>query len=209
MGRASREFQVFVKPIGPLCNLDCSYCYYLDKEALYPKGAKFQMPYEVLEKYIKQHIEASPGPVIRFSWHGGEPTLLGLDYFRKVVALQHKYQPSNKSVFNGIQTNGTLLDDEWCRFFAGEGFGVGLSMDGPQEIHDRYRVTKDQKPTHEQVMRGYRLLQKHLVNTEILCVVNAYNVQLPLQVYRFFKQINARYITFLPLVEKMSDTENG
>jgi uncharacterized protein len=167
------------------------------------------MPNEVLENYIKQHIEASLGSVIRFSWHGGEPTLLGLDYFRKIVSLQHKYQPPNKSVFNGIQTNGTLLNDEWCRFFAREGFGVGLSLDGPKEIHDRYRVTKDQKPTYEQVMRGYRLLQKHQVNTEILCVVNAYNVQVPLQAYRFFKQISARYITFLPLVEKMSDTERG
>jgi uncharacterized protein len=209
MVRASRDFQVFVKPIGPLCNLDCSYCYYLPKEALYPDDTNFKMPTEVLEKYIKQHIDASPEPVIRFSWHGGEPTLLGLDYFRKIVALQHKYKPPNKNVFNGIQTNGTLLNDEWCRFFAREGFGVGLSLDGPKEIHDQYRVTKDQKSSYEQVMRGYRLLQKHQVNPEILCVVNAYNVQFPLEVYRFFKQINARYITFLPLVEKRSDTERG
>jgi uncharacterized protein len=209
MVRASHDFQVFVKPIGPLCNLDCSYCYYLPKEALYPDGTNFQMPNEVLEKYIKQHIEASPGPVISFSWHGGEPTLLGLDYFRKIVSLQHKYQPPNNSIFNGIQTNGTLLNDEWCRFFAREGFSVGLSLDGPKEIHDRYRVTKDQKSTYELVMRGYRLLQKHHVNTEILCVVNSHNVQVPLQVYRFFKQINARYITFLPLVEKRSDTERS
>ena len=209
MVRASHDFQVFVKPIGPLCNLGCSYCYYLPKEALYPDDSNFQMPNEVLEKYIKQHIEASPGPLISFSWHGGEPTLLGLDYFRKIVSLQHKYQPPNNSIFNGIQTNGTLLNDEWCRFFSREGFGVGLSLDGPRKIHDRYRVTKDQKSTFEQVMRGYRLLQKHHVNTEILCVVNAYNVQVPLQVYRFFKQINARYITFLPLVEKRSDTERS
>ncbi len=209
MVRASHDFQVFVKPIGPLCNLGCSYCYYLPKEALYPDGSNFQMPNDVLEKYIKQHIEASPGPLISFSWHGGEPTLLGLDYFRKIVSLQHKYQPPNNSIFNGIQTNGTLLNDEWCRFFAREGFGVGLSLDGPREIHDRYRVTKDQKSTYEQVMRGYRLLQKHQVNTEILCVVNSYNVQVPLQVYRFFKQINARYITFLPLVEKRLDTERS
>jgi uncharacterized protein len=209
MVRASRDFQVFVKPIGPLCNLDCSYCYYLPKEALYPDGTNFQMPNEVLEKYIKQHIEASPGPVIKFSWHGGEPTLLGLDYFRKIVSFQRKYKPPNNSIFNGIQTNGTLLNEEWCHFFAREGFGVGLSLDGPKEIHDRYRVTKDQKSTHEQVMRGYRLLQKHQVNTEILCVVNTYNVQVPLQVYRFFKQINARYITFLPLVETRSDAERS
>lgn len=198
-----------MKPIGPLCNLDCNYCYYLAKEVLYPRGEKFQMSYEVLENYIEQHIKASPEPGIRFSWHGGEPTLLGLNYFRKIVALQRKHQPPKKSIFNGIQTNGTLLDDEWCRFFAKECFSVGLSIDGPQKIHDRYRVTKDQKPTHEKTMRGYKLLQKHQVNTDILCVVNAYNAQVPLQVYRFFKQINAQNITFLPLVESQPVTERG
>ena len=201
MVKASREFQVFVKPIGALCNLDCQYCYYLKKEHLYPKGETFQMSDVTLEDYIVQHIDASPEAVIRFSWHGGEPTLLGLNYFRKIVALQRKHRPPNRSIVNGIQTNGTLLDEEWCRFFAREGFAVGLSLDGPPEMHDMYRVTKDQKPTHEQTMHGYKLLQKHGVYTDILCVVNAHNVQFPLQVYRFFKQLNAQYITFLPLVE--------
>jgi uncharacterized protein len=124
-----------------------------------------------------------------------------LDYFRRIVALQRKHQPLDSSIVNGIQTNGTLLDEEWCRFFAREGFAVGLSLDGPPEMHDLYRVTKDQKPTHDQTMHGYKLLQKHRVYTDVLCVVNAHNVQFPLQVYRFFKQINAQYITFLPLVE--------
>jgi uncharacterized protein len=209
MVKASREFQVFAKPIGSICNLDCHYCYYLKKEHLYPKGESFRMPNEILEEYIVQHIDASPEPVIRFSWHGGEPTVLGLDYFRKIVALQHKHQPPNRRIANGIQTNGTLIDEDWCHFLATEGFTVGLSLDGPREMHDRYRVTKDQKPTHEQTMRGYKLLQKHRVYTDILCVVNAHNVQFPLQVYRFFKQIKTQYITFLPMVEPQPDTKGG
>jgi len=209
MVKASREFQVFVKPIGALCNLDCHYCYYLKKEHLYPAGETFQMTDETLEDYIVQHIDASPEAVIRFSWHGGEPTILGLDYFRRIVALQRKHQPPDRSIVNGIQTNGTLLDEDWCRFLAREGFTVGLSLDGPPEMHDLYRVTKDQKPTHKQTMRGYKLLQKHGVYTDILCVVNAHNVQFPLQVYRFFKQNNAQYITFLPMVEPQQDTRGG
>ena len=206
MVKASREFQVFAKPIGPICNLDCRYCYYLEKEHLYPKGELFRMPHEILEEYIVQHIDASPERVIRFSWHGGEPTVLGLDYFRNIVALQRKHLLPDRRIVNGIQTNGTLLDEDWCRFFATEGFAVGLSLDGPQEMHDRYRVTKDQEPTHEQAMRGYELLQKHGVYTDILCVVNAYNVRFPLQVYRFFKQIDAKYISFLPMVEPQPDS---
>jgi len=207
MVRASREFQVFVKPIGAICNLDCHYCYYLKKEHLYPKEESFRMPDDVLEEYIVQHIEASPETVIRFSWHGGEPTLLGLDYFRKIVAIQRKHTFSNQYIANGIQTNGTLLDEDWCQFFSTEGFAVGLSLDGPKEIHDQYRVTKDQKPTHNEVMHGFNLLQKHQVYTDILCVVNAYNVQYPLQVYRFFKQINAQYVNFLPMVELKPETK--
>ena len=201
MVKASRGFQVFVKPIGALCNLDCSYCYYLKKERLYPESETFQMTDETLEDYIVQHIDASPDEVIRFSWHGGEPTVLGLDYFRRIVELQRKHQPPDRSIVNGIQTNGTLLDDNWCNFFAQEGFAVGVSMDGPPEMHDLHRVNKDGKPTHWLTMRGYKLLRKHGVYTDILCVVNAENVRFPLQVYRFFKQINAQYITFLPLVE--------
>jgi uncharacterized protein len=209
MAKASREFQVFVKPVGSICNLDCHYCYYLKKEFLYPKGESFRMPEDILEEYIVQHIDASSEPVIRFSWHGGEPTVLGLDYFRKIVALQSKHQPPNQRIANGMQTNGTLLNEEWCRFLAGEGFAIGLSLDGPQDMHDRYRVTKDQKPTFEQTMRGYELLRKHGIQCDILCVVNAHNVQYPLRVYRFFKQINASYVTFLPMVEPQPDNESG
>jgi uncharacterized protein len=209
MAKASREFQVFVKPVGSICNLDCHYCYYLKKEQLYPKGESFRMSDDILEEYIVQHINASSEPVIRFSWHGGEPTVLGLGYFRKIVALQRKHQPSNQRIANGMQTNGTLLDEDWCRFLAKESFAVGLSLDGPQEMHDRYRVTKDQKPTFEQTMRGYKLLQKHQVYCDILCVVNAHNVHYPSQVYRFFKEIQAPYVTFLPMVEPLLDAEGG
>ena len=209
MVKASREFQVFVKPIGSICNLDCHYCYYLKKENLYPKGESFRMPDDVLEEYIVQHIEASAEPVIRFSWHGGEPTVLGLDYFRKIVSLQRKHKPPKQRIANGMQTNGTLLDEDWCRFFAEEGFFIGLSLDGPQDMHDRYRLTKDQKPTFGQTMRGLECLQTHRVHCDILCVVNAHNVQYPLQVYRFFKKIKASYITFLPMVEPQPEAEGG
>jgi uncharacterized protein len=201
MAASSRQFQIFVKPTGSICNLDCRYCYYLEKEKLYPKGESFRMTREVLEEYISQHIGATQENVVMFSWHGGEPTVLGLDYFRRIVDIQRKYRPSNMRIVNGIQTNGTLIDDEWCRFFAENEFAVGISLDGPRKIHDRYRQTKEGSPTFDHVMRGYRLLQKHGVPTEILCVVNAYNVQFPIQVYRFFKKLKAQYITFLPLVE--------
>ena len=209
MVKASREFQVFAKPIGSICNLDCHYCYYLKKEHIYPKGESFRMPDDILEEYIVQHIEASPEQVIRFSWHGGEPTVLGLDYFRKIVALQRRHQPHNRRITNGMQTNGTLIDKDWCCFLASEGFVVGLSLDGPQEMHDQYRVTKDQKPTYEQTIRGYDLMRKHQILCEILCVVNSNNVLYPTQVYRFFKQIKAQYMTFLPMVEPQPDAENG
>jgi len=209
MTQASRGFQVFAKPVGSVCNLGCRYCYYLQTEDLYPKGESFRMADDVLERYIVQHIEACPDEIIRFSWHGGEPTMLGLDYFRRIVALQRKYQPEGQRIANGMQTNGTLLNEEWCRFLAAESFAVGLSLDGPRDIHDRYRVTKDGGPTHEKAMRGYKLLRKHGVNTDILCVVNAHNVRYPVEVYRFFKQIEAPYVSFLPMVEPQQDTEDG
>jgi len=209
LAKASREFQVFVKPAGSLCNLECHYCYYLKKQHLYPKGEVFRMPDELLEEYIVQHIDACPVPTINFSWHGGEPLLLGLDYFRKIAALQRKHKPSHQRITNGIQTNGLLLDEDWCRFLAAEGFAVGLSLDGPEELHDRYRVTRGQNSTHAQVMRGYGLLRQHRVPVDILCVVHAENVRHPAEVYRFFKQISAQYLGFLPLVERELDQEAG
>ena len=146
MVKAPHGFQIYVKPTGSLCNLGCQYCYYLEKDQLYPEDEAFQMPENILEDYIVQHIEACPDNIIAFSWHGGEPTILGLDYFRRIVELQRKHNPNNKRILNGIQTNGTLLNDDWCRFFAKEGFAVGLSLDGPKEMHDLFRVTKDHQP---------------------------------------------------------------
>ena len=209
MTQTQREFQVFAKPAGSLCNLACHYCYYRQKEHLYPQRESLRMPEDLLEVYIAQHITASPDPVIHFSWHGGEPTVLGLDYFHTIVALQRKYRPPHRHITNGIQTNGTLLDEDWCRFLAAEDFAVGISLDGPREMHDRYRVTKDGKPTHEQAMRGYELLRKHGVSCEALCVVQAHNVQHPLPVYRFFKRIGVPYVSFLPLVEPQPEAAGG
>ena len=209
MVKASREFQVFVKPTGSLCNLGCLYCYYLNKKHLYPGAESFRMPDDVLEEYIVQHIDATPGSVIQFSWHGGEPTILGLDYFRRIVALERKHLPPHQRVVNGMQTNGVLLDKKWCRFLAEEGFVVGISLDGPAELHDRYRVTKDQNPTHTLAMRGYELLRQHRIPCNILCVVHAQNVEHPIEVYRFFKQLEAHYVEFLPLVEPQPNEEGG
>ncbi len=207
--KASRRFQIFAKPVGAVCNLECNYCYYLKKKDIYPKGQSSRMPDDILEDYIVQHIDASPDPEIRFSWHGGEPTVLGLDYFRKIVAIERKHQPRGRRITNGMQTNGTLLDEDWCRFLAAEGFTVGLSLDGPPELHNLYRVTKEGKPTHEQAMRGYELLQKHRIPCDILCVVNRQNAAYPTAVYRFFKRIKARYIGFVPLVEPQPNTQGG
>ncbi len=209
MVKTSRSFQIFVKPGGAVCNLGCTYCYYLDKRDLYAQGDACPMPDDLLETYIAQHIRASPDPIIRFSWHGGEPTVLGLDYFRRIVEIQKKYRDPKRRILNGIQTNGTLLTETWARFFAEEGFSIGLSLDGPREMHDQDRLTREGKPTHHLAMRGYNLLRTRGVTPDILCVVNAHNVHHPLQVYRFFKQIKARYIGFLPVVERQPGAENG
>jgi len=200
-----REFQIFVKPAGSDCNLRCSYCYYLGKNALYSGTGLHRMTYEILEKYIVQHIEASTDKVIMFSWHGGEPTMAGLDFFRKAVRLQKKYLPEGYKIINGIQTNGTLLDDTWCRFLFDENFLVGISIDGPQEFHDRYRLTGAGGSTFSRVMQGYELLKKYRITSEILCVLNSYNTGYPLQLYNFFKGLDAEFMTFLPLVEQQPD----
>ena len=200
MTTALREFQVMVKPIAAVCNLDCTYCYYLEKKDLYPKAKLFRMPDDLLESYISQHIEATPGETISFSWHGGEATLLGIDYFRRIVELQRKYIPAGKSVRNGMQTNGTMLDDEWCLFLAKERFAIGLSIDGPRELHDCYRYAKNGKATHRQVIQAYRMLHQYGVQTDVLCVVHNINVMQPGIVYRFFKDLGVEYLQFLPLI---------
>ncbi len=204
MTAISREFQIFVKPVGAECNLRCTYCYYLGKKNPYPGHKQFLMSDEILENYIIQHIEASTEPAISFSWHGGEPLLAGIDFFRKIVAFQRKHKPAGRTVINGIQTNGILLNDRWCSFLLSENFNVGISIDGPEELHDLHRVTRTRIPTFRKVLRGYNLLKKHGITTEILCVVNAANVKFPLLIYNFFKELGAKYITFLPLVETPS-----
>lgn len=209
MAPARWQFQVFAKPAGPACNLGCDYCYYLEKGGLYPADRSFRMPTDLLVAYIVQQIEACPDPVIAFSWHGGEPTLLGVDYFRRVVSLQRAHLPPGRRIVNGIQTNGTLLDDEWCRFLAEEGFAVGISLDGPPALHDLHRLTREGRPTYRRAVRGYRLLQEHGVPAEILCVVNADNVRQPLAVYHAFKALGARFLTFLPLVERQPGAPGG
>lgn len=209
MNIAYREFQIFAKPIGSICNLGCHYCYYLRKKFLYPENGSFTMSDEILERYIIQHINASQGSTISFSWHGGEPTLLGLNFFHRVVEIQRKHKPSNCRIINGIVTNGTLLNKDWCNFFVKERFAIGISIDGPQEIHDRHRVTKNQRPTFNQVMHGYKLLKQYNINCDVLCVINSHNVQYPNKIYQFFKQIGVKYITFLPLVEPQLDAKDG
>jgi len=197
---ASRSFQVFVKPAGAACNLACRYCYYLDKGQRGAGPEPSRMPEDLLERTITQHIAASPDEIIRFSWHGGEPTVLGIDYFRTIVEIQRRLCPPGRTIANGMQTNGTLLDDDWGRFLAAEGFSVGLSLDGPRHLHDRHRLTRGGQSTFAETIRGYRVLQRHGVPTDILCVVGAANVLRAPEVYVFFKGIGASYLTFLPLV---------
>jgi uncharacterized protein len=198
------EFQIFVKPVGSICNLNCRYCYYLIKKDLYPLERNFLMSDDILERYIITHIGASGDDVIGFSWHGGEPLLAGIDFYRKVLRIQAAHTPSDKTVLNGIQTNGTLIDEKWSRFLSKEGFIIGISIDGPDDLHDIYRRKKDDGSTWEKVYDGFQLLKKHGVIPEILCVVNAENVKQPERIYNLFRQMGAKYITFLPLVEPES-----
>ena len=205
MQHHTREFQIFAKPAGPRCNLACSYCYYLEKENLY-RGSDFKgMDPDLLREYIIQHIEATTDEVINFSWHGGEPTILGLDYFREIVRLQKKYKPGSKKINNGIQTNGVLIDEKWCGFLAAESFYVGLSIDGPADMHNSYRLTANRKPTHHLVSRGWDLICRFGISHEILCVVNSVNVNVPVILYNYFKKRKTSSITFLPLVELLAD----
>lgn len=191
-----------VKPGGAICNLDCSYCYFLSKEMLYP-GSRFRMAYALLEDYTKQYIEAQRVPEVTFAWQGGEPTLLGLEFYRHAVALQKKYQRSGMRIQNTFQTNGTLLDDAWCMFFKGNDFLIGLSLDGPERLHDAYRVDKGGQGTFKQVMRGLGLLKKHWVAFNILTTLHAANAPYPLEVYRFLRDdVGAEFMQFIPIVER-------
>jgi uncharacterized protein len=201
----TRGLHVMSKPIGPICNIDCKYCFYLEKEKLYPDTRKWRMPDDVLEEYIRQYIAQQDVPEISFAWQGGEPTLLGVDYFRNVVALQKRYA-NGKRIHNAFQTNGTLLNDEWGDFLSSNGFLVGLSIDGPRELHDRYRVDKKQNGTFDAVMGGLGFLKKHAVEFNTLTVVNRVNSHRPLEVYNFLKKIGSGFIQFIPLVERAAST---
>jgi len=209
MPTVSRSFQIFVKPVGAACNLNCSYCYYLSKARLGSETAISRMAEGLLERYIAEHIAASFDEVIRFSWHGGEPTLLGLDYFRRIVAIERRCCPEDRAIANGIQTNGTLIDEAWAEFLAAESFAVGLSLDGPPEMHDQYRTTRQGRPTFAQALRAYELLRRHGVPTDILFDVGSPNAGHPAEVYGFFKQIGALYVSFIPLVERRPDRPQG
>jgi len=195
---------VLAKPIGPACNIKCDYCFYLEKHALFEKGENMRMPDDVLAAYISSYVASQPTPVVEFVWHGGEPTLLGLDFFRKVVELQKPYL-GLKQITNSLQTNGTLLTDEWCAFFKQNNFFIGLSLDGPREIHDKYRKDHMGRATFDDVMRGLKLLQKHGVECNILACVGKETAYHPLEVYNFFKSENVKFIQFTPIIERIPD----
>jgi uncharacterized protein len=198
---AESGFHIMTKPIGPICNLDCTYCFYLEKENLYPQTKHWGMSPEVLERYIEQYIAAQPTDEVHFAWQGGEPTLLGVDFFMSVVALEEKYA-DGKRIHNALQTNGTLIDDEWGAFLAEHKFLVGVSIDGPRELHDHYRVDKGNAPTFDRVMRGITKLKEHKVDFNTLTVVNRQNCRYPLEVYRFLKEIESGFMQFIPVVER-------
>ena len=201
-------FQVMTKPNGPRCNLDCTYCYYLEKERLYPDAKKFRMPDDVLETYVRDYIAtqiATGAPEIWFSWQGGEPTLLGVDFFRRAVVLQEKYGPAGTPVRNALQTNGTLLDAEWAAFLKKNDFLVGLSIDGPRDLHDRYRIDRAERPTFDKVMAAVELLRTHNVAFNALTVVHRQNAKKPREVYRFLKGIGVEFMQFIPIVERAGD----
>ncbi|MDP6282137.1 MAG: anaerobic sulfatase maturase [Acidimicrobiales bacterium] len=199
-----RAFSVMAKPIGPVCNLDCTYCFYLEKEKLFDGHRRFQMSDEVLREFIRQHIEGQDVPVVGFAWQGGEPTLAGLEFFHRVVELQATFA-DGRQISNAIQTNGTLLDDEWCAFLTEHQFLVGVSIDGPARLHDLYRVDKRKRPTFDAVMRGLELLKKHETEFNTLTVVNRSNAAEPLAVYRFLKEVGSGFMQFIPLVEREPD----
>lgn len=201
-GPAAQGFHLMAKPIGPLCNLDCSYCFYLEKESFYPERERFRMSNEVLDNYVRRYIAAQPTPVVEFTWQGGEPTLMGLDFFRAAIRLQ-KQHAGGKTIRNTLQTNGTLLDDEWGRFLADEGFLVGISLDGPRELHDVHRFDKQGRSSFENTVRGLQVLQRFGVEFNVLVTVSKVVSREPLEVYHFLKGLGVRHIQFNPVVERL------
>jgi uncharacterized protein len=194
-------FHIIVKPAGPICNLNCAYCYYLEKKALFGQNTDFRMGHNVLEALISKYITSSPAPEVTFSWQGGEPVLAGLEFFEKAVLLEKKYAGA-KHILNTFQTNGTLITEEWCEFFARHNFLVGISLDGPRDIHDRHRVDKNGDPTFDKVMHGVDLLKRYNVEFNVLAAVTRESSERPLDIYRFFKREGVKFIQFLPVVER-------
>ncbi len=200
--RGRRRFHVMIKPGGCACNLDCAYCFYLSKATLPDGPGTGRMSDETLERFIRQYIEGVTGDEVVFSWQGGEPTLLGLDFFRKVVSLEQKYAKPGQTIQNDLQTNGTLITEEWCEFLKANRFLVGLSIDGPKKLHDRYRVTAGGEPTFDQVFNAVKLFQKHDVSFNTLTCINRVNAKRPLDVYRFLRrEVGSTYMQFIPIVE--------
>lgn len=204
----SKPLYVLAKPVGASCNLRCKYCYYLEKSHLYRNAPARVMSDELLERFVQEYIQAQTMSQVLFTWHGGEPLMRPLSFYRKAVALQEKYA-SGRQIDNTIQTNGTLLTDEWCEFFKEHNWLVGISIDGPQEFHDEYRRTASDKPSWQKVMRGIRLLRKHGVEWNAMAVVNDFNAGYPLEFYHFFKEMGAKYIQFAPVVERMAAHSDG
>lgn len=201
----AKPLYVMLKPIGAVCNLGCTYCYYLEKKELYPnKGNKTIMSDDLLERFVSQYIEAQTMQPILFTWHGGEPLMRDISFYKKALELQRKYA-KGKQISNTLQTNGTLLNDEWCEFFRENNFLIGISIDGSKPFHDKYRTTKDLRPTFDHVVRGINLLKKHGVEYNIMGVVNDFNMNYPLEFYQFFKDIDSHYIQFSPAVESDSN----
>ena len=204
----AKPLYVMLKPAGAHCNLDCKYCYYLEKNNLYNTSQRHLMTDEMLEQFTQEYIEAQTMNQVLFTWHGGEPLMRSIDFYKKALALQKKYA-HGKQIDNVIQTNGTLLTDEWCEFFAKNHWLVGISIDGPQEYHDHYRVTPAGKPSWEKVMQGISLLKKHRVEWNAMAVVNAYNAEHPLEFYHFFRDNGCQYLQFTPIVERLTEHEDG
>ena len=204
----AKPLYVMLKPAGAHCNLACKYCYYLEKNNLYQNSHRHLMTDEMLEQFTREYIEAQTMPQVLFTWHGGEPLMRSIDFYKKALALQKKYA-HGKQIDNVIQTNGTLLTDEWCEFFAQNHWLVGISIDGPQEYHDHYRVTPAGKPSWEKVMQGIQLLKKHRVEWNAMAVVNAYNAEHPLEFYHFFRDNGCQYLQFTPIVERLTEHEDG
>ena len=204
----AKPLYVMLKPAGAHCNLACKYCYYLEKNKLYPTAQRHLMSNEMLEQFTREYIEAQTMNQVLFTWHGGEPLLRSIDFYRKALSLQQKYA-GGRRIDNVIQTNGTLLTDEWCEFFAQNHWLVGISIDGPQPDHDHYRLTAAGKPSWKKVMQGIKLLKKHGVEWNAMAVVNAYNANHPLEFYRFFKENGCQFLQFTPIVERLTRHEDG